>query len=1492
MKQKMMKKGIWYGGIGVAAVLAAVLIVVIYRRENQFQPVGSDRDLQVNQVVFSEDDASAYGGDRQQNSEDEIWKKDEEAQDPNRPDRNGQADYLFEENELARTGADSLLMPEENGTENVPFSDQGMEDLLHGNGSGYVLTADADQADWIISGPGVPGLSGGNTTGSSEGKDGSTSENGGSANGNGGNAGETPGQGDAKPTASPSVTPEPSPSQRPSDRVPSPDFGKDEPSSTGRNEEYSEDEVQGSMGENPDAVWVVIQKGDGWTFLYKGQQIDRRTIYNALDTYVMVLDLESFQFTQYYWGEEDLDRYVRIDGISFDGGKEWIKDFPVVIPDDVEDDKIQIKTSYRLSQKAEWVLNPISYEVEPNCVYVLSKKLSVENPVVNKEDILNNTMFTKMYTQEGETLNLYYVQNDLLSSRMNMDGSLPYVFSGWTEDGEPVPWFYSADKGRHILEPGELIPVEDGYTMKLKFQWVTDDYQVSSLGANLCYLQTLTSFHEDSMDIFRRMMSWKKMASVLTEYKLTVPAYVQAVDIDQEADRYVDYLELPASVIYVNNIDDGLMVYNGYIVSPENRNYKATENGILVNREETAILGIPFKIENLEIPAKVEQVNLPENNQIKTLTLLTEDAANFPKINYENLSEESQILVEDSVLEEFLTENYEKYFINTQCKVSSVDDPAVSYKIKNDLIIDSNGQLCKVLDEKAEQVLMPKEITGFAENVFAENPLITKLILNENQDLTLTANCFANSNLEMISCATQKQYNSILEQLGEGKTGAKDGLQVVLLQNVSGYVFEKETTDGGTEITLISAPEDLVSFEGIIQTKDGTRIVPTKIGDKAFAGNNSLEWVILNEETDIIGDQAFKNCTSLQGLLIDARDTITIGDKALDGCGSLRFVASNANKAIRENDYDLVLKDSGSNPLFFVPINAEGYTSNCVTFVEGTDLQEYRIISIGENSRMLYGISADDRPWLAIRSGENMDETVTLPATTIEIFRYAMEGTHARDGVSYQITNLGDLKELYIDNNAFGNSKIGNELSLNGAKYIGCYAFQNCVNLTKVTLPDIEELGAEAFTGCDNLQSIVLAGDKLGTFVLADLGVPFKFNGNWMAEDEVGRIRITLPDIEKESFIKKQRYLFAGYSEDKLPAYLEMWEGIRKRLFLYGVDEAGVDQKVKEEVLTAENRLRGILDMESVNEPTDFYPYRYSSSRNEVTLIGVPSNHEVINLLDPGIELPVGASINYLAENVLSGSNVKELYVPASVVGIESGIFNGITGDLTVVFAGTDPVELNNWTSDNPFSFGMDEDKLHIQVPDSAQQDYISEWSCVLAGYENMEAVQRSIATQLQEELQREPSNEEIELAITKCLLPAKNKLRKMMGLDPVDESILSEELQEISDREGLEKQNSKKEDPEIEETEETDPSLDEEESGDAKDPEDSKDSNDTDDPDNTGDLDSSKDTDDSSKPDDRKEPDSTKDPDTKEDEDSGDSENKDSQDSSENDTKVEDTVL
>ena len=1484
MKQKMTKKGIWYAGTGVAAILVAVLIVVVYRRENQFQPVGSDRDLQVNQVVFSGDDASAYGGDRKQNSEDEIWKKDEEAQDQNRPDRNGQADYLFEENELARAGADSLLMPEQNGNENVPFSDQSLEDLIHGNGSGYVLTADADQADWIISGPGVPGLSGGNTTGSSDGENGNTTGNGASANGNGENAGETPGRGDAKPTASPSATPEPSPSQRPSDRVPDPDVDKEEPSQDiGHNysKPYSEDDLKQDAGGSIDPSMVVIRKSLSSAFLYKGQKIDDKIIYCALDTFVKVKDPNSTGDIYYYWDMDDYNQYIRIDAVSLDAGVSWDSDFPITIPKDLDSKTIQIKASYRFSKNsANWMQEDVEYQVEPNCIYVLAKKLPEENPVIRKEDILNgnDSLYFPMYLRDGQSMNLFNLQEKMLDGYQDSDNTLSYVFPGWMEDGEKVDWFYTAGSGRHILEPEDLVPVEDGYTIKLQknVMWLTSAYEPTDYpywdDGRLCSLQVLTDYDDASRISFERMRSWKRTQE---KSKLTVPNYVQAVIIDNSRIHSVDYLEIPESVLYID-IDAGLIVNEGYEVDPQNIKYKATEDGMLVNYGETEILSVPYNFTTLTVPSNIWKVNLAENNKIQTVELLADNEFDLPDINYECLNEKSRIVVKEDILEAFMEQNYEAKFSDGKCLITTDRNPDVTYKLINDLIVDSNGQLAGIATKELTEITLPEEVASIGERAFEKHPEITRLILDEKNKVTLKKDCLSGSSIATILCYSQEQYEEIgrqLEEVETGKTKDKD-IVVICMDSRDGYVYEEKTEDGKTIVTLLRVPKDIESFDGTITKADGTTITVTEIGDNAFAGCTSLKWVILPEQITVIGYQAFKNCTALEGLLIDTKDTITIGNKSLDGCSALRFVASNAKHAIRVNDYDPVIRDSFSNSVFYVPTISDGYTRNEICFTEASGVTGYQIIELGEKGRMLYGIGLSGEPWLALKAGTEVDGVIKLPETTREIFSYAMMETFSQDGSSFIIENMSNLKGIEIDSGAFASSGLGGDIVIENALGISNLAFQDCRYLNKVTLRNVKNAASDTFSGCTGLQELIIQGAEPMDLTLMGSGVPFHFNSFWTEDEEIQIVQVEAEDSSKQDYMKQWRYRFAGYAGwAGQNAYQEMWNDIYFKIGWYAESLSEVDTEVESQLLAAENRVRRLLGMDVVTGPTDYYPYHYNSVDATVTLIGVPSDREVIDFTNLAIEeLPREADIDYIAADTFAGCQVKTVKFTEKLKGIESGIFNGITGDLTVEFTGKDPVELNNWTSDNPFTFGMAEDKLHIKVPEGAEQDYIDEWSCVFAGYENMAALQRNIATQLQEKLQREPSDEEIGLAVKKCLLPAQNRLRRMMGLDPLDESILSEDLQEAADQEEPEMENPEKEDPEAEETEEADPSPDEEETGDkdgsdgTKELENGKDSNDTEDADDTQNPDGSKD--------------------------SEDPENKDSQDLSGNDTKVEDTVL
>ena len=183
------------------------------------------------------------------------------------------------------------------------------------------------------------------------------------------------------------------------------------------------------------------------------------------------------------------------------------------------------------------------------------------------------------------------------------------------EDGKLVSWLYTSTEGRHILEPAENVPLSSEYTVQLNVFWMTDDGKIDPSGNSLTYLQTLTGISNKAV---KRM----KDGTILDRMQydeLTVPEYIQAVSIDESTDLDVDYLKIPDTVIYLADSSKGLHVNRGYLVDEDNPVYQSTDEGVLLNKEATEILGIPYKLKKLTIPAAITNINLNADNQISEI---------------------------------------------------------------------------------------------------------------------------------------------------------------------------------------------------------------------------------------------------------------------------------------------------------------------------------------------------------------------------------------------------------------------------------------------------------------------------------------------------------------------------------------------------------------------------------------------------------------------------------------------------------------------------------------------------------------------------------------------------------------------------------------------------------------------------------------------------------------------------------------------------------
>lgn len=1410
-------------GIAIAAVpvIAAgtVAMVSAYKQGMEFTPTDSRRDFQANKVVF-ENDENALDHQNSGTDEESRLLQQKNSEENQGADLQNQADYLFEDQKIQQeTGNETTIgIDEEQNGDEAKKSDGAPTTELQNPQQNqpdetYHVTENPDNADMTI-----------------RGNDGTIpAGNHGNPNGNGNTNGtQTPsGNGTQEPltpsvTPAPSVTPgilpnptetpeepiiTPTPTEtpvqpaRPSNTVKDPTTSKGQPSDgliTGTTTKPYQDGVTPFQKPNESAddvgsVLISQQIGRSANTLYCGQSVDQEQIYNVLDTYVIGTD-----GTRYVWGADDLDKYIRIDALSFDGGETWTSDFPVTIPSgNASIAQMMIRVQYRFSTNDDtWNERKIPYYVAPSRVFILSEAVQEGETVLDTSKILNEDQ----HPSEDQKMNLFVYQSYLLGS----DTQLTSLFPGWAEDGVLVPWFYYADGGRHILEPENMVPLDSRYTVQMKHFWMSEDMEVDDAYTNLAYLQTLTDYQEKEFTSLSAVSGsgWKEKHRCET---LTVPKYVQAVSIDPDSGLAVDYLAVPDTVLYIETLDDGLRVDKGYQVDENNPMYASNEEGILTNKAGTELIGIPYDTGKVTAAKEVTKIQISVENQISELHLEADEIEDLPSANYEYLNH-CKIIVKDELLEEFL-QNYSAALAKgvDNCVVSE-EEPDVAYTVKDDMIVSSKGTLRRVLKSDRTSLALSNDIDTIGDFAFANTPNITTLILPQSGDVvSLEADALAKSGIETVRCYTMTQYRVLKEQLRAA--GAEKEMAVELVGiSKEGYHYASTEQNGVVTGELISAPSDVTAFDGVVTAEDGTEVQITVIGDSAFADCTSLQWVTLPESVKTIGYQAFYNCTSLQGILSRSTDTISIGNQSLDGCTSIRFAAFNAMQCTAAEGYSPQIVDSYGTSYFYVPTNAEGYPDTALSFTEESNVTGYDMAVVGENTRVLYGTNEESGMWLALRSGLTLSETVELPDTTIEIFRRAFAGTFAYSG-SYHIDWSASPLLWAIDAGAFQASELGGDLALGENCYIGDYAFAECSKIESVDAPGTSVYVDEgAFQSCSSLRSVsfgnmgtnstIFAGmftgcDELSSITFADYTAPqigiygnvgYQFNFDWSQEEEAEKLRIVVPEGAEMNYIKAWRYLYCGYySFGDDSAYQLMWTNIQWdnmswETWEFPADEE-VDRILKETLTEKENCIRRSLGIAAVSEPTGFYPYRVEDGM--ITIIGAPSSTESLYLDGSDLDLPDGWFPDYIGTGMFrSCANLQSVIVPGSIAGIYSNAFDGAKNNrFLLYFESTDPLQLMGWSKDEPFRFGDDESKIEIMTAFGAEEDYINAWMYPMAGYADLNEMLADIRAELSVD-GKEPTDLEVYEETGKRLLAVENRLRAMMNLDPIsDASGLAGEL-------------------------------------------------------------------------------------------------------------------
>lgn len=1370
-------------GSAGAVVLAggALLVTAEYQAGLDFVPTESDRALNVNQVVFPEEEKHSPDVDQNKKDNSELWEKDQNANENEHPQQDSAADYLFESNQ-ALNGA-------QNATVNGATAASAGSVTAGGANLVYDLVGDGGKADVILNAGDGAGLTGGNAAEESD----SETTGGGSTNANNG-TGTTPGNAGTGGTVTPD---EPSPTPKPSVMDPvivKPDLG------LGRIP-FNEEQIKGMD------VFFSFFEGSEQSF-YAGQTLTARDIYRMMDAYFMTMDWDIFYLT-----DSDYGKYIIIDAVSFDGGGEdgtWTSDFPITLPNGLGSLDFVIKYRYRVSASDGWSEPQETFaSVKDGRVMVLKERLADDATRIEEDQILNSY---NQYGSLGQLLALMQYQGKLLEAQNQVaeDKTLTALFPGWSENGERVPWFYEITAGRHILEPLPTVPLDTSlYQAELVDRFVTPDGRiytrdemnagVAPIDAEYAPLQTLTHY--------KGATNYDEESNAYLE-TLTVPENIQAVMMQNQPCLAVGTLQLPDSVLYVDtagldpfaalDYSTGMMVKDAYEVSENNARYTARD-GVLYNKEETVIEGVPINRTELDVPFGISQVRLPYGSRLQTVTLELFDAEFLPDIDYARLPAGCRVQVEEDMLDSYLRAAASD-LQGTKVHVSSIEDPSHSYVVQSDAAINDDGILHLVLTDARRWASLPDYVHGLGDSSLQGAGIVTLMLPADGSDFTFEDNWFVGADeLRVIGCYSPAQLAAA--QAAVAASG-RDDIEVVQMydEETSGDWSYLKAADG---ILLLKAPKNLTEFDGYIPLEDGTKLPVTAIADGVFANSEDLEWVTLPDETTAIGYQAFKNCTSLQGVVIgqsSASKSITIGQQAFDGCSNLQFVASNAAYGnIECENFALIDNKYGVCRLFCLD-NAAGYNRNWRHFDEEDNITAYRLIDCG-GTRVLYGATGDTN-WLALRSGSTIEDKLVLPSTTQVIYATAFRNVYGTNGAF--TVNWSDMNDSLsvIGYASFESSDVGTDITLPEDVAAGDYAFYDCQKLTSIAFPGEEvylyrnvvtscqnlkkvafgmtaynaNLITDSFYACDNLEEIEFTGKNPLQLVLADGHYDYKFNSSWWTEDEEAEhLHLTVPEEYREDYIEAWRTAILGYPDtEKSSGYQDLWKGVRSDLMYQNGGVIPNDEEIRAEVnnrlLQGENRLRRLMGMDPVTEIN--HRYSYTINGDEITLTAA-RGIEYTELTSAELELPEGAGLSYIGTLAFADSpDLNTVLLPEELKGIWSDAFRGVkfdesdpTAGLMLVRSGDSIPALLLVNEGVAFSFGVPDSRVEVVDLHAGSVDYdayIQAWTLPMAGYSSWDNLCNAVVRKLTVG-STAPSDEAVQTELEKRLRTAENRVRSIL---------------------------------------------------------------------------------------------------------------------------------
>ena len=1118
--------------------------------------------------------------------------------------------------------------------------------------------------------------------------------------------------------------------------------------------------------------WIVE---DTWSEhpLYEGQKLDPWTIFCALNT-KFIYDGVVYRWSCSY---EEFDSYQYFK----------IKNYP-----EVASGEMTITVSYRFNDTSDWIDMDVPYSTRDLMFYITEP--------AHEDGSSSKVIYQGTQDDWHLPLNLTRWSAEIMG--IGDDEPLTNLISGWVDNGQEVSniYYYAPDKGRHVISPKSIVPLPDGCDASFGVYWINEDLTDfdESGSANLAYLQTLTGLSSNSASY---------LYGIDGKTTAIVPEGFQAIKTTTGS-IVANTLSVPSTVIRIDLSNPGLRVYDKYVVSNDNPVYSSTEDGLLVDKRESTIYGIPLSMEKLDIPSTVHTVNFPASNNINEIVLHAQTLSEIPDIDFSMLGE-CNVVVNDDIFESYISTHYYLFEGSDGLTLSKASDPTTKYHIANGMIF-SDDDLLRVLDAGQTSIAlkMPHTVKTGA---FDACEGVETVIFSDNAPFVLEDDCFTGGNVSLIVCETADQFEYVSNRLSAA--GAPNARVALSASNAQGYHwYVAADAQGNTTTTLVEAPSDIVSFDGSFLDNNGEAIRPDAIGPNAFSLCKNLRWVETAEETKQIGPSAFSGCDSLEGVLFGSRDALNVETYALTNCPSMGYVASRAMHAqFATPDFP------NNNCVMYAPTGGDGYYWHFIEFGDDWGISDFKMVDVGDDCRVLYGVGTQGTMYeglsVAIASGYRMPSCANLPASTKRMYSASFSGIttpfeinwddltdfEVVDGISY-LKNEVDSKYSFNIPGAFANSAISGDVRIGvrddvntniGSSafencpnivsaridgswmYISTAAFSNCANLVSVTVNDYygySAIQSSAFSSCENLSDITFGNSMPVTLDLINTGSPFSFLG--LSEPEVAeedRLKIHVPEGSEDEYLNEWIYPFiGGWGYDDL-AQNVYWD-----LFMAtGIPptDSQVKVEIASRVLEGENRLRKMLGMEQVDKSTimdaeEIDGITYITENGVTQIVSIDCDDEIVDL---DALIPDSMGEVQIAKGAFAGcaNMAKLIMAPTSKVhAISSGVLDGQMG-VTMVIPSLDRLPLlidgDYWVK---FAFSCED--FHIEVPENIQADVLKEWTRQGGmGVYDEDEFANCVRYFYEAGLTQEEWNKEFNETF---LMPFENELRGYMGLPIIED--------------------------------------------------------------------------------------------------------------------------